>query len=140
MDPSLLRKMASGLVGLPMYDAPEIRAANRLFWRAIATTLTDYGVKDLPQDLTTPDHLPRFWSDAGLIFGQTCGYPLTHDLCGQAMIIATPCYNIEQADGPRYGSAIIVAHSSSIRSLTDAKNCVAAINGDRKSTRLNSSH
>ena len=137
MDPSLLRKMASGLVGLPMYDAPEIRAANRLFWRAIATTLTDYGVKDLPQDLTTPDHLPRFWSDAGLIFGQTCGYPLTHDLCGQAMIIATPCYDIEQADGPRYGSAIIVAHSSSIRSLTDAKNCVAAINGDDSNTGMN---
>lgn len=129
--------MAKGLVGLPMYDAPELRAANRSFWQAIRKSLREIGVKDLPEDLSEPLDLPSFWSDPHLFFGQTCGYPLTHDLCGQAKLIATPCYDSEHAEGPRYGSAIIVAQSSSIKTLIDAKNHVAAINGYDSNTGMN---
>jgi len=129
--------MAKGLVGLPMYDAPELRAANRSFWQAIRKSLQEIGVKDLPEDLSEPLDLPSFWSDPHLFFGQTCGYPLTHDLCGQAKLIATPCYDSEHAEGPRYGSAIIVAQSSSIKTLIDAKNHVAAINGYDSNTGMN---
>ena len=129
--------MAEGLVGLPMYDAPELQAANRSFWQAIRQSLQENGIKDLPEDLSMPIDLPSFWSDPRLIFGQTCGYPLTHDLCGQAELIATPCYDSEHAEGPRYGSAIIVAHSSSIKTLIDAKNNVAAINGHDSNTGMN---
>ena len=129
--------MAKGLVGLPMYDAPELRAANRSFWQAIRKSLQENGVKDLPEDLSEPLDLPSFWSDPHLFFGQTCGYPLTHDLCGQAKLIATPCYDSEHAEGPRYGSAIIVAQSSSIKTLIDAKNHVAAINGYDSNTGMN---
>ena len=129
--------MAKGLVGLPMYDAPELRAANRSFWQAIRKSLQEIGVKDLPKDLSEPLDLPSFWSDPHLFFGQTCGYPLTHDLCGQAKLIATPCYDSEHAEGPRYGSAIIVAQSSSIKTLIDAKNHVAAINGYDSNTGMN---
>ena len=129
--------MAKGLVGLPMYDAPELRAANRSFWQAIRKSLQEIGVKDLPEDLSEPLDLPSFWSDPHLFFGQTCGYPLTHDLCGQAKLIATPCYDSEHAEGPRYGSAIIVAQSSSIKTLIDSKNHVAAINGYDSNTGMN---
>jgi ABC-type phosphate/phosphonate transport system substrate-binding protein len=129
--------MAKGLVGLPMYDAPELRAANRSFWQAIRKSLQEIGVKDLPKDLSEPLDLPSFWSDPHLFFGQTCGYPLTHNLCGQAKLIATPCYDSEHAEGPRYGSAIIVAQSSSIKTLIDAKNHVAAINGYDSNTGMN---
>jgi ABC-type phosphate/phosphonate transport system substrate-binding protein len=129
--------MAKGLVGLPMYDAPELRAANRSFWQAIRKSLQENGVKALPEDLSEPIDLPSFWSDPYLFFGQTCGYPLTHDLCGQAKLIATPCYDSEHAEGPRYGSAIIVAQSSSIKTLIDAKNHVAAINGYDSNTGMN---
>ena len=129
--------MAKGLVGLPMYDAPELRAANRSFWQAIRKSLREIGVKDLPEDLSEPLDLPSFWSDPHLFFGQTCGYPLTHNLCGQAKLIATPCYDSEHAEGPRYGSAIIVAQSSSIKTLIDAKNHVAAINGYDSNTGMN---
>jgi len=129
--------MAKGLVGLPMYDAPELREANKSFWQAIRKSLREIGVKDLPEDLSEPLDLPSFWSDPHLFFGQTCGYPLTHDLCGQAKLIATPCYDSEHAEGPRYGSAIIVAQSSSIKTLIDSKNHVAAINGYDSNTGMN---
>lgn len=129
--------MAKGLVGLPMYDAPEIRAANSEFWRAMATILHDNGVDDLPLELATHIDLPAFWSDPHLIFGQTCGYPLTHGLCGEAELIATPCYDVSQADGPRYGSVIIVAHSSSINTLAQANQHIAAINGYDSNTGMN---
>jgi len=120
-----------------MYDAPELRKANKSFWLAMAKTLHKNGTENLPEDLTAPIDLPSFWSDPRLIFGQTCGYPLTHDLCGQAELIATPCYDSEHAEGPRYGSAIIVAASSSIKTLIDAKNHVAAINGYDSNTGMN---
>ena len=129
--------MAEGLVGLPMYDAPELREANKSFWQAIRKSLQENGIKDLPEDLSTPIDLQSFWSDTHLVFGQTCGYPLTHNLCGEAALIATPCYDSEHAEGPRYGSAIIVAHSSSIKTLIDAKNHVAAINGYDSNTGMN---
>ena len=129
--------MAKGLVGLPMYDAPELREANKSFWQAIRKSLQENGIKDLPEDLSTPIDLQSFWSDTHLVFGQTCGYPLTHNLCGEAALIATPCYDSEHAEGPRYGSAIIVAHSSSIETLIEAKNHVAAINGYDSNTGMN---
>lgn len=129
--------MAKGIVGLPMYDAPEIQGANKEFWRMLAETLQELGVQDVPDDLVNPHDLPAFWSNPNLIFGQTCGYPLTHKLCGEAELIATPCYDVKGADGPRYGSAIIVAHSSSLKKLTDAKNHVAAINGYDSNTGMN---
>lgn len=129
--------MAKGLVGLPMYDAPELREANKSFWQAIRKSLQENGIKDLPEDLSTPIDLQSFWSDTHLVFGQTCGYPLTHNLCGEAALIATPCYDSEHAEGPRYGSAIIVADSSSIKTLIDAKNNVAAINGYDSNTGMN---
>jgi len=129
--------MARRIVGLPMYDAPEIREANKSFWQAIRKSLQENGIKDLPEDLSTPIDLQSFWSDTHLVFGQTCGYPLTHNLCGEAALIATPCYDSEHAEGPRYGSAIIVAHSSSIKTLIDAKNHFAAINGYDSNTGMN---
>ena len=129
--------MAKGLVGLPMYDAPELREANKSFWQAIRKSLQENGIKDLPEDLSTPIDLQSFWSDTHLIFGQTCGYPLTHNRCGEAALIATPCYDSEHAEGPRYGSAIVVADSSSIKTLIDAKNNVAAINGYDSNTGMN---
>ena len=120
-----------------MYEAPELRGSNKAFWQAIAKALHKNGVENLPEDLTAPIDLPSFWSDPRLIFGQACGYPLTHDLCGQAELIATPCYDVEHAEGPRYGSAIIVADSSSINTLIDAKNNGAAINGYDSNTDMN---
>ena len=129
--------MAKGLVGLPMYDAPELREATKSFWQAIRKSLQENGIKDLPEDLSTPIDLQSFWSDTHLVFGQTCGYPLTHNLCGEAALIATPCYDSEHAEGPRYGSAIVVADSSSIKTLIDAKNNVATINGYDSNTGMN---
>jgi len=101
--------MAKARAALPMYDAPELREANNQFWHALATALRTYSIEDLtqdlPQDLTRAGELPSLWSNADLLFGQTCGYPLTHGLCGDAQILATPLYDVAECEGPYYGSA-----------------------------------
>ena len=129
--------MAKARAALPMYDAPELRAANSEFWHALAKTLRTHGINDVPDDLTQVTDLQSLWSDPDLLFSQTCGYPLTHGLCGEATLIATPIYNVAECEGPFYGSAIIVSRDSPIQTVIDAKNHIAAINGYDSNTGMN---
>ena len=72
--------MPNARAALPMYDAPELRAANSEFWHALAKTLRAQAIVDIPADLTQVSDLQSLWSDPDLLFSQTCGYPLTHGL------------------------------------------------------------
>lgn len=123
--------------GLPMYDAPALRDANSRLWQEIARRLAAYDIKNLPASLQTPVDLPSFWSDPALVFGQTCGFPFVKGLCGQAQIIATPVYDVPEADGAFYGSALIVHRSSSIRTVAESRGRVAAINDRISNTGMN---
>ena len=75
---------------LPMYDWPELQPANDALWRGMARYL---GI-DVRLDRRA-DHR-SVWHDPGLLFSQTCGYPLTHEFRGRLDLIATPHYS---ADG-----------------------------------------
>lgn len=132
-----LHLMAKPRAALPMYDAPELRAANSEFWHALAKTLRTQGIVDVPDDLTQVTDLQNLWSDPDLLFSQTCGYPLTHGHCGGASLIATPIYDVAECEGPYYGSAIIVSRDSPLQTLLDAKNHVAAINSYDSNTGMN---
>ena len=129
--------MPNARAALPMYDAPELRAANSEFWHALAKTLRAQAIVDIPADLTQVSDLQSLWSDPDLLFSQTCGYPLTHGLCGDATLIATPIYDLAEVEGTHYGSAIIVSRDSPIQTLMDANNHVAAINGYDSNTGMN---
>jgi ABC-type phosphate/phosphonate transport system substrate-binding protein len=129
--------MAKARAALPMYDAPELRAANSEFWHALTKTLRAQGIDDVPDDLTQVTDLQSLWSDPDLLFSQTCGYPLTHGHCGDASLIATPVYDVAEVEGANYGSAIIVSRDSPIQTLLDAKNHIAAINGYDSNTGMN---
>ncbi|MEI6572466.1 MAG: PhnD/SsuA/transferrin family substrate-binding protein [Alphaproteobacteria bacterium] len=129
--------MAKPRAALPMYDAPELRAANSEFWHALAKTLRAQGIDDVPDDLTQVTDLQSLWSDSNLLFSQTCGYPLTHGHCGDASLVATPVYDAAEVEGAHYGSAIIVSRDSPIQALLDAKNHSAAINGYDSNTGMN---
>ena len=129
--------MAHSIAALPMYDAPELRAATDDFWQALADYLRRAGFTDCPDHLTRSENLPALWSDPQLLFAQTCGYPLTHGSCGNAELVATPIYDVADADGPLYGSAILVRDDSPIRDLIDARGAIAAINGYDSNTGMN---
>jgi ABC-type phosphate/phosphonate transport system substrate-binding protein len=120
-----------------MYDFPEIRAATDAFWQLLRDCLRQDAMADVPERLTRPEMLEPFWSDPDLLIGQTCGYPLTHGLCGQAQLVATPGYTAAGCVGAFHGSAILVRADSSIRTLLDAKGHVAAINGYDSNTGMN---
>src|SRR5208337_3099340 len=62
------------IAALPMYDFPEIAAANDALWAAIAAGLKARGV-GAPARLTRGEDIAALWRDPGLVFGQTCGYP-----------------------------------------------------------------
>lgn len=129
--------MGKPLAALPMYNAPELEDANTQFWHTLAAALRSATLSNIPHDLTPTGDLQSLWSSPDLLFAQTCGYPLTHGLCGNAALIATPVYNVPDVDGPNYGSAIIVSRASAIQTLMDAKNSIAAINGYDSNTGMN---
>ena len=120
-----------------MYDFPEIRDATDAFWSSLSEKLRTRGVANVPAHLTRPNDLPTFWSDPNLLFGQTCGYPLSIGLCGEAKIIATPVYDAPGCEGARYGSFLIVPAASSTTSLADTKGGICAINMSDSNTGMN---
>ena len=129
--------MSDLIAGMPMYDFPEIREATDAFWSSLSEKLRSRGVANVPDHLTRPHDLPSLWSDPNLLFGQTCGYPLSIGLCGDATIVATPVYDAPGCDGPRYGSFLIMPAASSATSLADTKGGICAINMSDSNTGMN---
>ncbi|MFO1033391.1 MAG: PhnD/SsuA/transferrin family substrate-binding protein [Hyphomicrobiales bacterium] len=107
------------LASLPMYDLPELRAATDALWQAVARQL---GVV-LP--LTRAADFMAPWRDDQLLFSQTCGYPFTHEFAGRLTYVATPCYDADGCDGPRYRSLIFAREKVPLIALRGA---VAAVN------------
>jgi ABC-type phosphate/phosphonate transport system substrate-binding protein len=88
------------IASLPMYDLPEARAATDAWWQGLARHLGVAGELERRPDYS------RLWHDTGLIFSQTCGYPLTHEFRGKLRLVATPHYAADGCSGPLYCSII----------------------------------
>lgn len=89
------------LATLPMYDWPEVRDATDALWRCLGRHA---GLSlELARDLAHGED----WSEPGLSFSQTCGYPFTHDYVGKLNYIATPHYAVDGCDGPGYRSIVL---------------------------------
>lgn len=129
--------MSMLLAGLPMYDFPELRAATDAFWMLLAEQCRSRGLHNVPAQLTRQKDLPALWSDDNLLFGQTCGYPLSIGLCGEARLIATPVYNAPRCEGPHYGSVLIVPADSTFYTLADTQGTTCAINASDSNTGMN---
>jgi len=112
-----------------MYDLPEIRHATEAWWHGIATWLRRLGLKDVPEQLIVPNERYAHWVRPDLIFSQTCGYPLTHELLGRVALVATPCYQAPGCVGATYRSVILTRTDSGVASLSDLAGKTAAVNG-----------
>ncbi|MEX3008922.1 phosphate/phosphite/phosphonate ABC transporter substrate-binding protein [Hoeflea sp. TYP-13] len=117
----------SYVAALPMYDWPEVRAANDNFWSLLRDSLRDFG-------FPAPDALERdfadeqLWRNPGLVLGQSCGLPLVKDLSPSVSVVGTPAYDIECGAGCYY-SVIVVRQESDIEEISDIAGKRLAYNG-----------
>jgi ABC transporter, phosphonate, periplasmic substrate-binding protein len=117
------------VAALPMYDLVELRAATDAWWRGLARAFRRQGVPEVPERLVRRARDARLWRDSSLLFGQVCGYPLTHDYAGALAPIATPCYRADGCAGAEYASLIVVREDDPACGLQDLRGRTAAING-----------
>lgn len=106
---------------LAMYDLPELRWANDALWQRWRTALLARGIE-------APDSLTRGqdWDAPDLLVAQTCGLP--YALEGKWRLVATPCYQAEGCDGPRYRAALVARVDDSRTDLAAYEGAVVAIN------------
>jgi ABC-type phosphate/phosphonate transport system substrate-binding protein len=120
------------IASLPMYDLPELAAATAAWWAGLRHHMVEAGVAGLPAVLTHPEDPHAHWRDPDLVFSQTCGYPLTHELKGKVQLLATPRYLAKGSEGATYVSQVIVRADDPAASIADLKGRRAAYN-DRAS-------
>jgi ABC-type phosphate/phosphonate transport system substrate-binding protein len=125
------------VAALPMYDLPELAAANDALWAAIRNRLEAEGVTDVPGQLTRGAPLDEVWSDPGLLLSQTCGYPLMTSLRGRVALVATPHYRAPGCEGPLYRSAVVVRADHPARDLADLRGARCAVNGLHSNSGMN---
>jgi hypothetical protein len=79
----------SYVAALPMYDLPELQAANDALWEGLRVRLAASGT---PAPLSLDRELPLdvLWRHPRLLLAQTCGDPLGKSLQGVVKLIATP--------------------------------------------------
>lgn len=122
--------MITRLAALPMYDLEEIRDATDAFFAGLARHLARRGVAGVPTTLERGRDLAEQWTDPALLFGQTCGYPLTRALSGKVRVVAAPRHHVPGCEDGEYFSVVVVAEPSAARALSDLRGARLAINDD----------
>ena len=113
---------------LPMYDLSETRQWTDRFWSAVAVELRAEGISEAPDALErVPDHHDA-WRPDGLLFSQSCGYPVATAFRGALRVVATPHYAAPGCEGHCYSSVIVVRESNRAADLGGLRDAVCAFN------------
>ena len=127
------RPQHTPVAGLPMYDPPELHAAVDAWWTGLARAFRAEGITDVPDRLDRSLALDALWGASGLLFTQTCGYPLFGAWAGRMQYVATPRHATDGCEGSSYCSFIVVpAHARA--------QCVEDLRGARCSVSARISH
>jgi ABC-type phosphate/phosphonate transport system substrate-binding protein len=120
-----------------MYNLAEMRPANARLWEAMRGLLAEGGLRDLPETLAfdRPPVPERIGPE--VLFSQTCGYPLETIFSGQAMRLATPCYDMPGCDGPTHCGLFVVPAGSSAEQLSDLAGGVFLLNSRHSNSGMN---
>ena len=116
------------VASLPMYDLPEVRDATDAWWSGLARHFCDAGIDGVPDALSRDIAAKAAWRNPSLLFGQTCGYPLTHEFRGLLRVVATPAYRAAGCNGADYCSYLVVRDKAAAASIADLSGSVAAVN------------
>lgn len=127
----------TALVSLPIYNLPEMRAANARFWGALRSLLIEAGLEDPPETLTFERSPVPLRLEDNLLFSQTCGYPLETVFKGQAIRLAAPIYDVPGCDGATHRAFFVVREGSPARSLTDLRGSVFLLNSPVSNSGMN---
>jgi ABC-type phosphate/phosphonate transport system substrate-binding protein len=115
---------------LGMYDLPELAAATDAWWHGLRRHFAAQGLRDLPDALNrTGDPVERLKAD-GLVFAQTCGFPLTHRLKDHVQLLATPRYAVPGCAGASYVSWIVVRRDDRAKTPAELRGHRVAYNDD----------
>ena len=113
---------------LGMYDLPELTAATDAWWAGLRRHLAAQGVPELPEGLTrSGDPVTRLKAD-GLVFAQTCGFPLTHALKDHVKLLVTPRYRAAGCAGATYVSWLVLRRDDPAKTLADLRGRRVAFN------------
>jgi len=116
------------LASLPMYDLPELTGATDAWWAGLARAFRQAGIAEVPSTLFRPDAMTSHWGDPALLFSQTCGYPLTHELKSVVQLVATPAYVAPGCHGAGYASVVVVRNGDPARDIAQLRDRVCAVN------------
>lgn len=120
--------MADRIASLPMYDFPAVRPATESWWTGLSAHFRRAGVPGVPDRLSWPGEGPAFWLAPGLLFSQSCGYPLVTLLAGRVTLLGTPCYDMDGCDGFDYRGSIIVRADFPASGVADLRGRRCAVN------------
>ncbi len=124
-------------VSLPMYNLPEMQAANTAFWQALRTELAALGLAGLPAapDFTRPP-VPG-GIEPETLFTQVCGWPLQTIYAGQARLLGVPVYAAPYCQGPAHAGVFIVGQESRFTTLEELRGCAFAFNSVHSNSGMN---
>jgi ABC-type phosphate/phosphonate transport system substrate-binding protein len=111
-----------------MYDLAELRLATEAWWDGLARAFRAEGLENVPARLSQEWPARKLWRATDLLFGQTCGYPLTHGLAATLRLVATPGYAAPGCSGPEYRSLILVREDDAASGLATLRGRTAVIN------------
>jgi ABC-type phosphate/phosphonate transport system substrate-binding protein len=122
---------------LPMYNLPEMRAANARFWEVLHGLLRAAGLGEVPEELVfergpVPPRL-----EPEMLFSQTCGYPLETVFRGQAIRLGAPVYAAPGCDGATHRAYFLVRAESPARRLADLRDAVFLLNSPVSNSGMN---
>jgi ABC-type phosphate/phosphonate transport system substrate-binding protein len=128
---------ATRRASLPMYNLPEMRAANATFWDAMRHELARKGVEDVPASLEFDRKPVPAEIERNILFTQVCGYPLQTIYKGQATLLGAPVYAAEHCEGPTHAGIFIVHRGSRFERLADLKGCRFVYNSHHSNSGMN---
>jgi ABC-type phosphate/phosphonate transport system substrate-binding protein len=129
--------MAAWRASLPMYNLPEMRAANAAFWAALRAELGAEGMTGLPEALSFDrPPVPRAIEPENL-FTQVCGYPLQTIFRGQARLLGLPTYTAEHCAPGRHAAVFIVHADAPYRALADLEGTKFVFNSPHSNSGMN---
>lgn len=124
-------------VSLPMYNLPEMRAANAAFWSAMRDELSGLGVEEVPRELGFSRAPVPEAIEPDVLFTQVCGYPLQTIYRAQAEILGAPVYDAPYCTGPTHAGIFIVAAESRYASIEDLRGCNFVYNSIHSNSGMN---
>jgi ABC-type phosphate/phosphonate transport system substrate-binding protein len=128
---------AARRASLPMYNLPEMRAANATFWDAMRHELARQGGEDVPASLEFDRKPVPAEIERDILFTQVCGYPLQTIYRGQAALLGAPVYAVEHCEGPTHAGIFIVHRDSRFERLAALKGCRFVYNSRHSNSGMN---